>query len=310
MSKTFTNNIVFCINEKYSRYLYVEISSIIRHSKENIHFYVIYSSIDIQAQEKIIKLVKSYKHAEFNIDFVFVNIEKLLENHNVFQRLKPWFGSYDVYNRLFLNIILEKFNLTNIVSMDVDMIVLSDLSELFSVSRTINTIGGIGKLDPYFDNHLYLNAGLLIINLNYFNNISFIDSALNVLNNKQNKLLYPEQDIINLVVKEEDKVVIPKRFNEMNCSVNFEEENTVVLHYAGRNKPWHFRKPWNHAKVLWFKEKYIANKVLKNIIVDERKVNIYFKFLEIIFYPFFFVINSIRYLQSTIKKFVKKFRNN
>lgn len=108
-----------------------------------------------------------------------------------------------------------------------------------------------------------------------------------MINNEKNKLLYPEQDIINFVIDDELKQTMSERFNEMDSNKNFIEEKTVVLHYVGRNKPWRISKSWNHAKILWFKEKYIANKMLKNIIVDERKVDIYFKLFRNNFLSFF-----------------------
>ena len=311
MSVSSANNIVFCINSKFSKYLYVQMSSILRHSKENIHFYILYSSIDDKAKENIINILNSYNHAKFDIDFIFVDIKKLLESKFDNFRLRSWFGSYDIYNRLFLNEILKEKSIKTVISMDADMIILYDLSELFDLYRATKTIRGLPEKNLCFKQYnIYLNAGLLILDLDFLNQINFTQKAVHMINNEENKLLYPEQDIINFVIDDELKQTMSERFNEMDSNKNFIEEKTVVLHYVGRNKPWRISKSWNHAKILWFKEKYIANKKLKNIIVDERKVDIYFKFLEIIFYPFFFVINSIRYLQSILKKFVKKFRNN
>lgn len=303
-------NIVFCINSKFSRYLYVQLSSILRHSKENIHFYIIYSSLDDKAKEYIVNILSSYKHAEFNVDFIYVDIKKLLESKFNNIRLRAWFGSYDIYNRLFLNEILKETGIKTIISMDADMIILYDLSDLYDLYRTTKTIRGLPEKNPCFKRHVYLNAGLLILDLDFLDQINFAQKAICMINNEKNKFLYPEQDIINFVIDDDLKQVMSERFNEMNSSKNFIEERTVVLHYVGRNKPWRISKSWNHAKILWFKEKYIANKMLKNIVIDEYKVDMYFKLLEIILCPFFFVINSIRYVQSTIKKLVKKFRLN
>ena len=303
-------NIVFCINSKFSRYLYVQLSSILRHSKENIHFYILYSSIEDKSKDKIVNIVNSYKHAEFDIDFIYVDIKKLLESKFVNLRLKPWFGSYDIYNRLFLNEILKEKNIKTIISMDADMIVLYDLSDLFDLYKNTKTIRGMLEKNSCFKRQVYLNAGLLILDLDFFERINFTQKAICMINNEKNKFLYPEQDIINFVVDDDLKQVMSDRFNEMNSNKNFIEEKTVVLHYVGRNKPWRISKVWNHAKILWYKERYIANKILKGIILDEHKVDVYFKLLEIFFSPFFLIINSFRYLQSIIKKSVKKLRCN
>ena len=141
--KESSNNIVFCVNAKYSRVLYITVSSILRNSKQDINFYILYSSIDERYKSYLLKIVNYYSQAVFNVYFIKVDIESLLKNKlSNINLVKDWFGSYDVYTRLFLPELLSVYNLKKIISMDADIISLSNTDSLFDLSSKNETIGG------------------------------------------------------------------------------------------------------------------------------------------------------------------------
>lgn len=307
--KESSNNIVFCVNAKYSRVLYITVSSILRNSKQDINFYVLYSSIDESYKSNLVKIVNFYTQAAFKVYFIKVDIESLLKNKlSNINLVKDWFGSYDVYTRLFLPELLSDYNLKKIISMDADIIALSNTDSLFVLSSKIETIGGC--VDVMRPNSHYLNAGLLIININFLKDIHFSEKAIDIVQNKNIKLLFPEQDIFNMIIEDDYKQIFDKKFNRINCNINFNIEDIVILHYAG-HKPWRFRKPWNHAKFLWLKEKYIAKAILNRGGVDKiENVNIMFFIIEKILIPFSLSMNFIYYFHYYLRqtaKYIKSF---
>lgn len=99
----------------------------------------------------------------------------------------------------------------------------------------------------------YINTGVMLMNLEALREIQNIKEVLEYVNKKKDILLLPDQDIITALYGEQIKLLPSEIYNlsdrilafhnanvrNTKIDVDWVRENTVILHYCGRRKPWH-----------------------------------------------------------------------
>lgn len=98
----------------------------------------------------------------------------------------------------------------------------------------------------------YFNAGVLLVNLEYWRNKNVTDRLFDFIKNHCNLIHAHDQDVLNAVLYAETKVLDPTwNFREhfMNgkqytypSKVNYSElpENPIVVHFVSKPKPWEY----------------------------------------------------------------------
>ncbi|WP_330359252.1 glycosyltransferase family 8 protein, partial [Basilea psittacipulmonis] len=102
--------------------------------------------------------------------------------------------------------------------------------------------------------HIYFNAGVLLINLKKWQEINVFNQAILILKEKKDLLRFQDQDLLNIIFKDSLYVINPrfnfmfalfKRLKQLNAkeidALNTHEEvkNPIVIyHYCGKRKPW------------------------------------------------------------------------
>lgn len=165
-------------------------------------------------------------------------------------------------------------NIQKIIYMDVDTAVLGDIAQLFDFSLNGAWIGGVrdiaGSEDkakrcaelgiPDIDH--YINAGVLLIDLEQFRKENLSDAMMNAAAEKT--YAYNDQDIINMICYGKicflpyacnaivDYLNHPEMISEvLNIDYLKETENPLILHYAGKTKPWY--DPKGRWSFYWWK---------------------------------------------------------
>ncbi len=155
------------------------------------------------------------------------------------------------------------------IYLDGDTLVCRDLQELWDVELGDNLCGGV--IDSSFNRwkdlkkfnkncDIYINSGVLLINCRVWRSQSNIRNDINGYSQrvKENKFIYPDQDIINVICGGMIKK-LPIKFMRLNTpeylECNYEESeyaskfytkgeflegknNPVIVHYLGDEKPW------------------------------------------------------------------------
>ena len=89
----------------------------------------------------------------------------------------------------------------------------------------------------------YFNSGVMLINIPLWCQENITTKTLTLLNSGE-KYQYPDQDVLNIVVGEK-RIILEKQYNNLLAlSINGNEdsnvpENTILIHYITKNKPWH-----------------------------------------------------------------------
>ena len=136
----------------------------------------------------------------------------------------PW--TYMTMARLALHRILPDEE--RVLYLDVDTIVMFACDEIFDAGLDGNVIGGVREPKRCLDPFMYVNAGVLLMDLEKLRTGGFGDEMVEIANRR--KLNCPDQDAINLICQ--------GRILELNPIYNASDwtqapMNAKIWHYAG-----------------------------------------------------------------------------
>lgn len=174
----------------------------------------------------------------------FINVEKyckFLENGNPHEK---YYLSYMTFTRLWIADILKE---DKILWLDVDTVIDGPLDELWNTDLTNKIVAGSidGQIfHKDISNTLYINAGVLLMNLKMWRQYGLTDKSKKLLASK--KFKYGDQDIINIICSH-FIVYLDSKWNFCpNGCVLGTSLKPIIYHYAGQPKIWN-----NISVILW-----------------------------------------------------------
>ena len=237
----------------------------------------------------LIKSIVVNHHSEEHIDYFIVgdrltrrNINKLEESCKSDKLTIHWFkmneiiptgmalpldrSSYplNIYIRLFIPYFLPR-EIKKIIYLDVDMIVLTDISLLWYINLGENIIaavtdfigtvsnewGGIKNYDALGldKDSKYFNTGLLIINRKKWEEYEVTQKVLDCVQTNKPFANFPDQYGLNVVLNKDWLIIDPL----WNCFSNMEEKNPYIIHFYQR-KPIYksYDKNSNYKNLFYF----------------------------------------------------------
>lgn len=243
-------NILIAINKKYVLYAKTMLRSLVDTNRVPIDVYI----LNYELREKDINNIRK-SITRKNVKIHSIRIEnKIFEKYSI-----PEQFSEEIFLRLlayqFLPLEVER-----VLWLDSDMIILNDLSELYKhkfdnrmmiVCEDIgcNEVGVMEKRRKRLENmeiNKYFNSGMLLMNLKKMREKFDMEEVFNILNKHNSNLIYPDQDILNIMLWNDVIYVDENKYNKQvfsyqNKDINEIKKNTSILHYVGKIKPWNFR---------------------------------------------------------------------
>lgn len=252
-------NIAFAIDARYLPHLETLIKSICYHNQK-VNFYVLHNDIPREWFEGIrLKLEKmSYQLFSIHIsDDIFKDYKS--QEH---------ISSPSSYYRLILPQLIDQ---DRILYLDSDIIVNGSLSDFYYSDLDGAPVGvvkdyGIGEHFPfpYLDASIsrnYFNSGVLLIDCIKWRNEGLVDILLKTLEEYGDQVLYGDQCILNIVLREKakyysftdnaqvqyiEKIKLAHGITQVNLNIP-----PLIIHYAAQHKPWDNQNP-----ILFEREKY------------------------------------------------------
>ena len=270
-------NIVFSINRKFLQQLCTTIVSVLENNFCNINIIILHSDLN----EKDISIIELLKLKYKNLKIEYINVDK---KH--FENLKNniEYISIETYYRY---AIAEFITEEKCLYLDADIIVNGNLENLYNTDIEDFYCAGVKdlfiecqdykKTIDLSEQNIYINAGVLLLNLKKMKEDNIYKLLLDNTENYQDKIKFQDQDIINITFKNKIKEVDSIN-NFTSMSIEFEKEkskNAVIIHYTGAKKPWHFKYKDKFYKKIW--QKY--NKIYKLLILQKKRFFEWFKFL-------------------------------
>ena len=265
-------NIFFAVNDDYVKYLLVALLSILKNNvEEKIHFYIISKDITEESKNKIGLLRKIYSNFE---------IKYLVPGMSLFKDLKLNI-EYITIETYFRYIIADLVpDISKCLYLDADIVVNGKLKDFYDTDIENFYCAGVEDLFingicykkeiGFTDDDLYVNAGVLLINLENIRKDNMISKLF--YNNLQlkDKITYQDQDVINITFK--NKILEANSiYNFTGTNVRREKnkrKSAVIIHYTGERKPW-MNNCRNKMKFLW---RYY-NDLVNTLIYGRKAIN-------------------------------------
>ena len=275
--------------------------------EDNIHFYIVDGGIK---SENIAKLSSLQSIKQFQLDICTPDNSKYSSLYS---------GNWGVctYYRLDIPNLFPEVD--RMIYLDCDMIVRRSLSELWNsdlegkaigVSPDSTELPGSRQFGPDrlgIDN-IYFNAGMILMDLKQIRQNRLFEKATEWLYNNPEKILLVDQDALNIVFKN-DKKILPRIWNSppnyyryyfrdyYKNEPDFEEslENPAIVHYLGSSlRPWDYMYCEKWGDVFW---KYVKMTPWKTSFKPRNKT-----FLNVVLYrPCKSVYMSFFYFQDHIR---------
>lgn len=242
------------IDSNYVRCTGVAITSICKNNPDcTFVFHIIASELHEKHLEKLEILAKD-NLVDIHIYIIDTTRFKELPTQEYFP--------ISMYYRLILPLILQK---GTILYLDADIICLQNIEEIFQTSLEKFSIAAVldiettGEKRSYALNlpiNTYFNSGVLLIDVDQWNQENALGKLMDILSNKDIELQYPDQDALNVVFQ--GKVhYLPAKWNRIaivnQSDIKTKLRETKLLHFTAHPKPW---------SIVW---KYSAHELLKDI---------------------------------------------
>lgn len=260
-------NVLCATDNNFAPYCGVMLTSVFENTPNADAFVFISDCISEDNKRKFHQMESKYGSI---INFVEVD-------RSIFNQLPMGFGSWPVetYYRFAAQNLLPN-DIQKVIYLDCDMIVNCDLHELWDIPiddhsilvvPDINYDSNLYKRLGYPSKKGYFNAGMMVINLKYWRDHDIQQQLFEFVLNNKDLVLYPDQDGLNVVLKDTKKT-LPMKYNFMPASYSlryygtFPEEvkekvlniNPKIIHYtSGLPRPWQAQSYGMPFRSLWWK---------------------------------------------------------
>ena len=256
-------NLLISTNRKYLDKTETMIYSLSRFASERLFVWCLYSELSRQQRDRFSRHL--YVRSKVS-RVVFIDMGWVGQSEELFPLRTPYL-SRDSYSRLFAQFYLPE-DLDRILWLDSDIIVKGSLQDLYSAPLNNIPLIAFSNMGEPGDNEInlgrlelslsvpYFNAGVLLLNLKYLRTKTSLSSILELCRNNASRLRFEDQDVMNLLYHNSALVLDDQRFN---CMVNAPRvfsspdivKKAVIIHYAGREKPWLNRWPSDFSHYWW-----------------------------------------------------------
>lgn len=271
-------NIVCATDDKYVPYCGVMLTSVFENNKDRrVDVYVMIDKpLQERNQDRFAKLASRYGA---RISYCVVD-KRFLERFPLKgDGIDHW--SIVTYYRLYASELLPR-SVDKVLYLDCDIIVDGSLKGLFDMNWDGVAAGVVPDMSTewmefyqrlgYDSSKGYFNAGVVLMNLDYWRKHNTGQQCLDWLANNYERVFNNDQDVLNVVLADKKKILpvtynyqiqlrMPYFFNTFSKELKKDVLNTkhpVIIHYAAELKPWmayYYSYPFND---VWHKYKKMS----------------------------------------------------
>lgn len=270
-------NILYSIDHNCLNLLFTSIYSLLENGGyQNYTIYIFHSDLS----DENMRIIADF----FNeVEMHFIEIPK--DMFSDFPTIKRY--PEQIYYRLAAPLLLPN-EIERVLYLDVDTIVINSLKDLYEIDfesnlfvACTNTKNLLTKFNqfrlgiPITKSVPYVNTGVLLMNLKQLRKEYKFQDIYEYMKCKKEFLVLPDQDILTGLYGEKVKIIDSLKYNlsdrtivlhnirtpQQIIDINWVNENTVIIHYFGSNKPW--RENYNGilGEFYFDVEKKLQNKI-------------------------------------------------
>ncbi len=214
-------NIMCLLNKAYISTAKVFFASLFNNNSQPIDVYIFYSELSDSNIIQFERYCQQWNNKR--MIFIPIDLEMLSSFHSI-----NGFPVEIFYRLICIDTLSEK--LDKILSLDLDMVIKSDISDLYNtdisgyalaacqcIYGTAFELNNQSRLNLPNDS-VYFNAGMMLINLMYireqkYNGNNLTNAMLNYARKHLDKLEWPEQDVLNVFFHNNYKLLDWKKYN-------------------------------------------------------------------------------------------------
>lgn len=259
--------------------------SISKNNRDVCYYLLVDESFTEDNKNALIRVANKYG----NYISFYVVTKEMTKSLPFGRKDQPGHVSIATYYRLFITEILPE-SVHKIIYLDGDMIVRHSLDDLWNTDIEDFALGVVHDMDelkhrnrlPYPMETGYFNAGMLLINVDYWRNNHCYQQFWDFVENHFDAIKLHDQDVLNCVFYDKKRwvsltfnfqtgfVYLPNyRQNDESIDPEIDEvkHNPVIIHYSAKIKPWMiecfhpychvWRYYWRHSE--WKKKRLIGD---------------------------------------------------
>lgn len=245
--------VLFCCNPAFYQHLAVALISMLeRNPHAEFEVYLITSAPDERLEAKLRRSLEIYRSVV------------LIIRHFSLESYAHFFVSSHITLESYLRILAAEVlgdDIGKILYLDCDLVVLSDLKDLWETDIDANSLAAAPDLYGGFRrealgmpaNSPYVNAGVLLLNLARWRRERISERLIRFIE-AHGELTFHDQDAINAVLHD-SMLLLNRRWNvqaqmyrvkrravgDAYEAIRAACRDPAILHYAGPEKPWRFR---------------------------------------------------------------------
>lgn len=210
-------DILYQFDEKYAPYAGVSMTSLLENNKsaKRIYIYILGDKLSGKTVERF----KSFSEKYTNVQIKFPDIQKMISNMKDLG-LPTYRGSYAANLRMFLDEFVDA-DADRVLYLDADTIINRNIESIFSYGLSGKTLGmvlesltnakykeaiGIGQEAEYF------NSGVILYDMEKWRKRHYKNRIIEHIRNVRSNYPCPDQDLINIICKE-DICRMPIKYN-------------------------------------------------------------------------------------------------
>lgn len=247
-------NILFTVNRAYMEHVIDCIRSIVRFpSNDGYDIYILHSDFQAQDQNYVVAQIKS-SITTLHFQFVEPSLFASFPESDRYPRL--------IYYRIFAASLLPP-EMDRILYLDGDTIVINPIDKLYNMEFEGNYFLActhvrkfLNKVNQYRlglgEESTYINSGVMLMNLHELREKQNIKEVMLFAEKRKRYFILPDQDIITALYGNKTGILDTMKYNlsdrmlsvynadpsHKKRDLEWVRENTVVIHYYGKQKPW------------------------------------------------------------------------
>ncbi len=225
-------NVAYGVDANYLDGVGVSITSIVLNNRHiNLDFYIIADVYNDAFFQKVAKLAEQY---QLRITLYRINTDKL----QCLPCTQVW--SRAMYFRLFAFQLLG-LTLDRLLYLDADVVCKGDISQLLHLDLNGAVAAVVKDVDPMQEKAAsrlsdpellgqYFNSGVVYLDLKKWANAKLTEKALSILMSKDNVYKYPDQDVMNVLLKGMT-IFLPRGYNTI-YTIKGNDSNLLIVFYV------------------------------------------------------------------------------
>lgn len=262
-------NILVSLDSNYINALEVMLTSLlVENPEQKFDVYVLNSSISFE----------EFKEIKYSLDANRCRIIDIKVDEDQFKDA-PISDRYpkEMYYRILAAKLLPE-NIDRILYLDPDLIIINSIDELYNmdlegkyfagathIGKQLNIINGMRLSMPAESE--YINSGVLLMNIDLLRKEQDEKEVYNYIKGNSLMLFLPDQDVINALYGDKTVIIDAEKYNmgevyykkikylpggsEEKIDMKWVVNNTCIIHYYGRNKPWK-EDYWGELDVFYY----------------------------------------------------------